>query len=411
VIAYLDCSTGVSGDKLLGALVDAGFDLTVLRTALSALGLRDVAVDAERRVSGGIAAVGISVTEPGAPVRGWREIRALLDGAPVPVAAREGALEALTALAEAEARVHGVPVDEVHFHEIGAADTIVDVLGVALALDDLGINALHASPVAVGSGTVRTAHGELPVPAPATSLLLEGVPVVPGPSVTDGGPIGELTTPTGAALLATFVAEYGPVPPMTLRRIGTGCGTRELGTPNVCQLLVGEPATDEPGHDGVVVLEANLDHLTPEELAVAAERLRQAGSLDVWQTPIVMKKGRAAFVLSVLVREVDLPHLADRMIAETGTLGVRVIPSARRVVERDVAEATTSLGTARFKVAYLPDGQRVLRVESDDAARIAAERGLGVDETARILEADAAKATGVQPMRQRPSAEETNPSD
>lgn len=406
MIAYLDCSTGVSGDKFLGALVGAGFDLDRLREVLAGMGLDRVTVQASACTSGGLSAVGITVAEPGSPhVRHWREIRDLTASAPVPAPVRDGAMRALTLLAEAESRVHGVPVDDVHFHEIGAADTIVDVVGVALALHDAGVTSMAASPVAVGSGTVVTSHGELAVPAPATALLLEGLPIVPGSAG------GELTTPTGAALLRAYVTSFGAVPAMTLRRTGTGCGTRDLGMPNVCELLLGEPLAQDDGHDTTVVLEANIDHLTPEELAVAAERLRGCGALDVWQTPIVMKKGRSATMLSVLVSEADAGRIADRVIAETGTLGVRIIPARRRVIERDVAEAVTSIGAARFKVTYLPDGTRALRVESDDAARIAAERGIGVDEASRILEAEAARATGVQPMRQRPALDETNPSD
>jgi uncharacterized protein (TIGR00299 family) protein len=405
VIAYLDCSTGVSGDKFLGALVDAGFDLQPVRDALASMGLEHVTVTSERRVSGGLSCIGVTVSEPGAPVRQWRDIRSLVERAAVPDEVRDAALRALTTLAEAEARYHGVPLDEVHFHEIGAADTIADVLGVALALHEANITSLVASPVAVGSGTVITAHGELPVPAPAASLLLEGLPVVPG---TAGG---ELTTPTGAALLRTFVESYGLVPPMVVRRIGVGGGTRDLGMPNVCQVLIGEPIEEEPGYEDIVLLETNLDHLTPEEVAVAADRLRKVGALDVWQSHVYMKKGRAATMLSVLTRTADVRRMADRIITETGTLGVRIFPAARRLVERDVTEIVTSLGTARFKTAYLPDGRRVLRVESDDAARVAAEHGLSIGGAARLLEAEASRITGVQPMRQWPASEDTSPSD
>lgn len=405
MIAYLDCSTGVSGDKLLGALVHAGFDVGRLRDALASMGLERVEVAAVERVSSGVAGSGITVAEPGAPRRHWRELRGLLACADVPEPVREHALAALGALAEAEAEVHGVAVDDVHFHEIGAADTIADVLGVALGLHDLGITGLVASPVAVGDGTVVTEHGELPVPAPATALLLRGMRVVPGQAS------GELTTPTGAAVLSTFATGFGLMPPMTLRRIGVGVGTRDIGMPNVCRLLVGEAETPAPGLDQVVLLESNIDHLTPEELAVAAERLRDAGSLDVWQTSIVMKKGRAGTLLGVLAPAADAPRLAERIIAETGTLGVRMIAAERRLVDRDVAEIATSLGIARFKTACLPGTGRVLRVESDDAARIASERGMPVAEAAAALEAEASRATGVQPMRQRPSSETTNPSD
>lgn len=406
MIAYLDCSTGVSGDKFLGALIDAGFDPEVLREALRRLGLPDIVVEAPGCRSAGIAGVGVRVTEPGAPRRHWRELRELLmsaEGMPAPV--RTGTVRALEAIARAEARVHGVAIDDVHFHEIGAADTIVDTLGVALGLFELGITMLAASPVAVGSGTIECAHGPLPVPAPATALLLMGAPIVAGPAED------ELTTPTGAALVSAHASAFGAPPAMILRRVGTGCGTRDLGAvPNICRLLVGESTAGGAGYENVVVLESNIDHLTAEELATAAGRLRAHGALDVWLTPIVMKKGRAATLLSVLSPADGAPALADAVIDETGTLGVRVLPASRRLVERDVAEVETSLGTARFKVAHLPGG-RVLRVEADDAARIAERHDLPVAEAASRLEAEAARVTGVQAMRQPASAEETNPSD
>ncbi|MBN2248061.1 MAG: nickel pincer cofactor biosynthesis protein LarC [Coriobacteriia bacterium] len=405
MIAYVDCSSGVSGDKLLGALVDAGFDPGRLREALAALGLEQVVVETPARVSRGVSGTGVTVTETGAPRRHWAELRGLLEASAIDEPARSGALRALGLLAEAEARVHGVPADHVHFHEIGAADTIADILGVALALTALEITELVASPVALGDGTVTTEHGELPVPAPATALLLEGLSVTPG---RPGD--GELTTPTGAVLLRAFATGTGAMPPMTLRRVGTGCGTRDLGRPNVCRVLLGEPLVSATGHDGVVLLETNLDHLTPEELATAAERIRTAGALDAWQTSVVMKKGRAAVVLSALATEDAAPALAERVMAETGTLGVRMMPADRRLAERDVTEIDTSLGPVRFKVARLPDGTRRLRAEADDVARIADENGSAVDSVAREVEAEAARVTGVQPMRQPLPSETTNPS-
>lgn len=405
MIAHLDCSTGVSGDKILGTLIDAGFDPALLRDALAGMGLDGVVVETPATRSRGVTGVGVRVSESGAPRRDYRTLRGLLDRAPVTLHARAGALAALQALAGAEARVHGVDADDVHFHEIGAADTIVDLLGIAMGLDALGIDSLTASAVAVGSGTVTTRHGELPVPAPATAALLQGMPIVPGPAG------GELTTPTGAAALRVFVSGFDGVSPMVLRRVGTGCGTRDLGLPNICRLLLGEAVASAPGRDDVVLLESNIDHLTPEELAAAAERLRETGALDVWQTPIVMKKGRSATLLSALVRPDDAPRIADRVIAETRTLGVRMVPFERRLADRDVTEIDTSLGRARFKVATMPHGDRVLAVENDDASRIAAERGIAVGEASRLLESEAAGRLGIQPRRHRPPSGTTNPSD
>lgn len=405
MIAYLDCSTGISGDKFLGALIDAGFDLDVLREALAAMGLEAISVEAPKCGSAGIGGTGVRVTEAGAPRRDFRALRDLIAHAPIADEPRQAALGALRELARAESQVHGVDIDDVHFHEIGAADTLVDLLGIAMGMHALGVTGLTASPLALGGGTVMTEHGELPVPAPATAVLLEGMPVLPGPVG------GELTTPTGAAAVRTFASGFGPVPPMVVRRVGTGCGTREIGLPNVARLLLGESAADAAGRDRVTLLESNIDHLTPEELAVAAERLRNAGALDVWQTPVVMKKGRAAIVVSVLAETSHASALADRLMAETGTLGVRMLPCDRRLADRDVTEVPTSLGPARFKVATLPTGARMLSVESDDAARIAADNGVAVDVVVRMLEAEATAMTGVQARRQPSLEAATKPSD
>ena len=405
MIGYLDCSTGISGDKFLGALVNAGFDIGVLTTALHEMDLDAIVVETPPCGSRSISGVGVRVTEDGAPRRDFRGLRGLIEQAPIPESPRHTALAALRELARAEAEVHGVDIDSVHFHEIGAADTLVDLLGIALGLHDLGIETLIASPLALGGGTVLTEHGELPVPAPATAVLLEGIPIVPGPAG------GELTTPTGAAAVRAFVSGFGPVPPMVVRRVGTGCGTREIGVPNVARLLLGESAAPQAGQDAVVLLESNIDHLTAEELAVAAERLRHSGALDVWLTPIVMKRGRAATMLSLLADPAHASAIAERLMAETGTLGVRMLPCDRRVAERDITEVPTSLGTARFKVATLPTGERMLAVENDDAARIAADRGLAIDVAARMLEAEASAAIGVQARRQPWLDETTKPSD
>lgn len=390
MIAYLDCATGISGDKFLGALLSAGFEPAALRATLDPLGLAD-AFDAREVRSAGIAATGIVVPQAqDARWRYWSDIRAMLQAAPLAHAVRAGALRAFTLLAEAEARVHGVPVDEVHFHEVGAADTIVDIVGVAAGIEALGIERLVASPVAVGSGTVDCSHGTLPVPAPATAALLEGV------AIRDGGIPGELTTPTGAALVRAFVSEFGPLPAMTLRACGTGAGTRELGVPNVTRLLIGEPAERAalpPGAEAIVVLETNIDHLSAEHLTYAAERLLEAGALDVWQTPMVMKKGRSAVTLSVLSTPEAAAAIAAGMIAETGTLGVRVDPTMRFVADREVTEVTTSLGRVRVKWWRLGD-RRGCRPEFDDVARIARTTGRPIAQIAAQLADEILEAPG-----------------
>lgn len=397
MIAHLDCSTGISGDKFLAALVDAGYRAEALRDGLAPLELGD-AVHIVQRPSRGITALGIDVDEvAGLPVHTWAGIRDLIATSALSERARARSLTALGALAEAEAAVHGVAADHVHFHEIGAADTVVDVVGVALGLDALGIERLTCSPVALGSGEVATAHGTLPVPAPATARLLEGVPCY-------GGVVpGELTTPTGAALVRTFADAFGPVPAMTVRAVGSGAGTRDIGVANVARLLVGEPleaASPAPADvsgvtlEEIVVLESNIDHLSPEALAHAAERVLAAGALDVWQTPIVMKKGRAAVLLSALSLPGEAAAIAARIVAETGSLGVRIAPTRRYAVPRDVVVVDTSFGPVRVKTWEL-DGARYLRAEHDDVARTAASQGLPHDDVAARITVEARAALGI----------------
>ncbi|MBC7265556.1 MAG: nickel pincer cofactor biosynthesis protein LarC [Coriobacteriia bacterium] len=386
MIAYLDCAaTGVSGDKFLGALLAAGFDERDLRRALAPIGLAG-AVRVVERATRGVTALGVEVACDGSqPLRAWLEVRDLVRAADAPASVLARAESIVAAIAEAEARVHGVAVEEVHFHEVGACDTIVDAIGAALGIHALGIETLVCSPVAVGSGSVRTAHGVLPVPAPATALLLEGAPIVAGAAA------GELTTPTGAAIVRTLAASFGPVPPMRLAAVGRGAGSRDVGTPNIVQLLVGEPLhadREPPGAERVVLLETNVDHLSAETLAFACERILEAGALDVWQTPIVMKKGRAAYLLSALATPQTAADLAAAIIRETGSLGVRVCPTERYAAWRTTVEVETSLGSARFKV-WRAGEHTGLRVEHDDAARIARETGAPLDEVVERLEREA----------------------
>lgn len=396
MIAYLDCTaTGVSGDKFVGALISTGFGVNDLRGALAPIGLADAVTVIERR-TGGVVAHSIEVACDGSqPLRTWPEVRDLVQAAEVPAEVLARATDIVAAIAQAEARVHGVTLEEVHFHEVGAYDTVVDAIGAALGVHALEIDALVCSPIAVGSGTVTTAHGELPVPAPATAILLEGAPVIAGAAA------GELTTPTGAAIIRTLATSFGPIPPMRLKAVGRGAGSRDLGTPNVVQLLVGEPLVVQeppPGSEPVVLLETNVDHLSPEALAFACDRILEAGALDVWQTPIVMKKGRAAYLVSVLASPGCVADLASAIIRETGSLGVRVHPTERFATWRSTVELETSLGPARFKV-WQVDGHTDIRVEHDDAARLARQTSAPIHEVAARLEAEAREKTAREGKR------------
>ncbi len=372
MIGYLNCSTGVSGDKFLGALLDIGeatgrFTAGHLREIVTGLAPEAV-VNVGRVTSHGISAVSVTVTPAEQPEhRHWPDIEALIERATLPEPVRRSALRAFEELAAAEAHVHGVELEAVHFHEVGAIDSIVDVVGVCAGVHALGIDALIAGPVAVGGGTVATEHGLLPVPAPATALLLADVPIV-------GGPVeSELTTPTGAALLKALACGYGPMPQLSIDHVGLGAGTRDIGMPNVCQLVVEVP--DAGAHtsdlEPVALLETNIDHLPAEELAFAAEELLREGALDVWQTPIVMKKGRSAVMLSVLATAPEAERFAARIIELTGTLGVRRELLERTVAARETSTVQTPWGPARAKT-----GAGRTRPEHDDVARIAREHGL-----------------------------------
>ena len=378
-IAYLDCSSGVAGDKFLGALLDAGeaggeFTAEHLRKIVAAIA-PEARVNIERVLSHGISALSVRVTAEGDTThRHWSDIRALIqaaDSAALPQPARQSALRAFEALAMAEATIHGVAVDQVHFHEVGAIDSIADIVGVCAGAYALGLDgALTASPIAVGNGTVDTSHGTLPVPAPATAALLAGIPVIAGAAT------GELTTPTGATLVRELASGFGAMPPMTIERLGYGAGTRDIGMPNICRIAIGRPSTgalgdSDPSTETVVLLETNIDHLPAEELAFAAEELLGDGALDVWQTPIVMKKGRSAVMLSVLAGPELADAIASRIIALTGSLGVRRVALERSCAPREVREVATPWGPARVKV-----GAGRTRPEHDDVARIARAHGL-----------------------------------
>ncbi len=389
MIAYLDCTTGISGDKFLAALVDAGAPAEAVRTAVAAIDL-SITIEFTEVSRAGIRGLAASVragAEP--PARTWAAIRELIGAASLDAPVSETALATFALLAEAEAKVHGVGPDGVHFHEVGAIDSIADVVGVAAALHALGIERLVCGPVATGSGTVATAHGTLPVPAPATALLLESVPVEAGPLP------GEATTPTGAALVRACATGFGPLPAMTLTAIGHGAGSRDVaGVPNVARVLIGtadEPAEAVAGVEAVIELETTVDHLSAEHLAFCCEETLAAGGLDVWQTPAVMKKGRAGTIVTALAAPPDAGRLAEHLVKLTGSLGVRIRPITRSVVEREVRTVETSFGPVRVKVAGTGAWLRV-RPEYEDVAAIARRTGVPIDLVARTVETEARAA-------------------
>jgi hypothetical protein len=369
VIGWLDCSAGVSGDMLLGALVDAGVELAVLQDAVDRVGVEPVRLERSTVTRAGIGACKVDVVVDEAPrTRTWSDVRDLLEQAELADGVRATALDVFARLAAAEAGVHRTPPEQVHFHEVGALDAVADVVGTAAGLDALGLTRLTAGPVVLGSGTTRGAHGPLPVPPPAVVALLRGVPVLAGPVAR------EMTTPTGAAVLASVVAEHGPLPPMVLRGSGTGAGGRDPAeVANVLRLVLGDPV-GVPSPDAVV-LEANVDDLDPRLWPGVLTALLDAGAHDAWLAPVLMKKGRPAHVLHVLCPPARLDALQEVVLRETTTLGVRSYAVARRVLDRAWRTVDVDGRPVRVKLGLL-DGEVVNAVpEWDDVAAAAAALG------------------------------------
>ena len=378
-LLYFDCIGGISGDMALGALVDAGADPEEVRSALASLPLEPFSVEFEETESGGIRATRARVRcEATGVIRTFASIRQLLDEATLPDAARELSQRMFHRLAVAEAAVHGRDVEQVTFHEVGAVDSVVDIAGTALAITMLGVDRSFASPVPTGMGMMRSEHGAMPIPAPAVVELLRGAPLF-----SKGVPV-ELTTPTGAAILATVAEGYGELPPMHIEAVGYGAGERTLEFPNVLRVLIGEAAdaklesTDADGASREVVLETNVDDLNPELYAYVLERLFDEGAQDAWLTPILMKKGRPAVAVSVLCSAGQQDAMREVLYRETGTLGVRASVVDKRMLERTVLDVTTSWGPIRVKVGFL-DGRAVtISPEYEDCARAARASGVAV---------------------------------
>jgi uncharacterized protein (TIGR00299 family) protein len=370
MIAYLDCFSGISGDMLLGALVDVGLAIEDLRTDLAKLPLEGYDVVAERVMKGGIEGTQVTVKTTGDHGhRGLPDILEIINGSELSSAVTGPAQRIFERLAEAEARVHGHSVEEVHFHEVGAVDAIVDIVGACCGLQRLGVENVYASPLPLGGGWVDSAHGRLPVPAPATVELLRGVP-------SYGGPVAEeLVTPTGAAIVTTIADEFGPMPSMTIRALGWGAGQKELAHPNLLRLILGEP-TARPMEQHLSLIETNVDNMNPELFGHTMERLLAVGALDVFYTPIVMKKSRPATLVSVLAEPPLVDALSEVLFRETTTLGVRVTEVSRRCLEREWREVETQWGTVRVKIGRLHGEVVNVAPEYEDCARLAREKGV-----------------------------------
>lgn len=371
---WVDASSGASGDMLLGALAGAGVPLDVLQRAVDAIAPEPVTLRVEEVTRNGFAATRCHVeVADSVQHRTWRDIRALLAGADLPDEVRDLAVRTFERLAVAEGAVHGHDPDEVHFHEVGALDAIADVVGVCAGFAHLGPREVVVSPVAVGSGNVRGAHGTLPVPPPAVAELLRGVPSYAGPA---GAPAMELCTPTGAALLTTLATGWGPQPPMTTGAIGVGAGGRDPeGHANVLRILVGEPATSTPAPAPPLLVETNIDDLDPRVWPAVIAALLEAGASDAWLTPILMKKGRPAHTLSVLVAADRAAAVRAEIFRQTSTIGLREQPLGKYALEREMVTVEIDGQPVAVKLAR-HDGVLVnAQPEYDDVARAAASLG------------------------------------
>lgn len=367
-LLYLDCVGGIAGDMLLAALLDAGASEGTLRGVPGRLGLGPVEIRVERVARHGVGALHVEVVPPPSPPpRTWRAMRELIEAADLPQRARARSLGAFGRLAEAEAKIHGSEVDHVHFHELGGVDTLVDVCGAALLLEELGVERVLCSPLPYTRGLVDAAHGILPVPAPATVELLRGA-IVHG---VEG--VKELVTPTGAALAAELAESFGPLPSLVLERVGYGAGTDDFPErPNLLRVLLGVAIS--PSAD-VVLIETNLDDLLPELVPDAVERCFAAGALDVWTVAAQMKKGRPGIVLSALARPAAEQAVTAAILEETSALGVRVSRLQRHELEREERTVEVAGEPVRVKIGLLRG--RVVNVapEHDDCAAVAGRCG------------------------------------
>lgn len=397
---YFDCYAGVSGDMIIGAQLDLGVDLERLKEQLSTLGLKDYKLSDRRVKRSNISAIkfDVEVQQSAQPRRTLDDIRSIVLGADASDWVKAKSIEVFERLANAEARVHGTTPEKVHFHEVGAVDSIIDIVGSMIGFEMLGVRRFFCSPLRVGAGAVQTDHGRLPVPAPATAELLRDVPVYAGDLE------GEFVTPTGAAIVGLLCEEFGPLPRMTMSRIGYGAGSRDpAGFPNALRLIMGEiserdatqqepQGANQPGRvaasaqvhgtqtevyvtsdETIVVVETNIDDMNPQAYGFVMERAFALGALDVFMSPVQMKKDRPGVLLTVLCKPEDRDPVIEMILAETTTLGVRYYEAARRVLERSIEPVETLHGTVRIKVARR--GARTLHFqpEYEDCARLAME--------------------------------------
>ncbi len=374
-IGYFVCFSGISGDMVLGALVDAGVDFREIERELRKLKLDGWSISARKVNRRGIFATHVKVeTAETHHHRGLSKIVALIDEAGLAPRAAERAKKIFTRLGEAEAHVHQMPIEKVHFHEVGAVDSIIDIVGAVIGFELLGLDEFACSALDVGGGQVKTAHGLLPVPAPATAELLRGAPTY------SSGVLRELVTPTGAAIATTLSTHYAEIPRMTLRVLGYGAGTADIAEkPNVLRLLIGDREVSEAGEywgAPVTVIETNVDDMSPQIYGYFAERALAAGALDVFSTSAQMKKNRPGLLVTILSEPENVSRLIDLVFRETTTIGVRTYEVRRKTLDREIVRVETEFGRVNVKLSRMNGSLLNATPEYDDCQRIAAERSV-----------------------------------
>lgn len=386
-IAYFDCFSGISGDMVLGALVDLGLELPELERALSSLDLEEFSIEAREVASYGLRATKVDVIVPESVlVRTFNNIRDLIVSSDLPERVKSISLEIFTRLARAEALVHGKPIDQVHFHEVGAVDSIVDIVGAAYGIHALEISDVFGSPLPLGHGMVKTAHGSIPVPAPAVLEILEDTPTY------GRGIPTEIVTPTGAALIKSLAVSFGNHPPMRVGKIGYGAGSKDLGVPNLLRVITGEPL-DFPAdtEELACLISTNIDDMNPEFYDYVMERLLEEGAQDVWLTPIQMKKTRPGTTLTVLCSPSNATALKRILLEETSTFGLRTSNVMKKAIEREMLEVKTEWGPVRVKVGRESNHVTNVSPEFSDCAAIAGEHGVPIKEVFGSAQAIARK--------------------
>lgn len=364
--AYFDCFSGISGDMLIGALLDLGLDINFLKKELEKLNLKGYNIEFKKIVKNGISAIKFDVVENHKhhhEERSLKEINKIIGNSKLDNETKNTIKKIFLKIGAAEAKIHNKPVDKIHFHEIGAIDTIIDVTGAVIGFKKLGIGRIYCSKLNVGTGFVEFSHGKWPVPAPATAEILKDIPIY------HNNIEAELVTPTGAAIITTLSSEFGEMPAMKVEKIGYGAGSRDLKQPNVLRVFLGK--MENGGNEAINIIETNIDNMNPEIYPYVVDKLMENGALDAYLTSIIMKKGRPAVKLTVLAEQKDTDKLCNIIFGETTTLGVRIFQAQRKKLEREIKTIKTKYGNIRVKISKLDNKIQNIMPEYEDCVKIA----------------------------------------